>query len=497
MPSSASPAWTESGPASRFRLSAIACLLGLLLLAGCSSLSTRYARVDHSLLAGNPQQADRIIEQAEDEYGSVSRVLYRMDRGMTLHLAGRYRDSSTLLEQAEFEVEELYTRRVRTETKAFLVNDTLLPYEGEPYEQVMLNVLKALNYAVMGQWDDALVEARRIDQRLNLLADLAGDKDTYRDDAFARYLTGILYESTGDLNNAFIAYRKAYDRYQSALPWARVQPPPMLRADLLRTSEALGLTQEHEEYKQAFPGQSWEPAEKLRQFAQIVVIGYNGRAPHKEDQFIDLPISLDALRLVLMTKGALGRSNQDTRGAETLLYGLSGHVVRVALPKLVPHKTAIAYEEVTASGASGDFFARTELTQDIGALAAKNLNDRYAQIVRKAVARGAVKYALAEGAGRGARMVASGQGNQNVGPLVGLLVGALAHALAIGTEEADKRSWRTLPDEIQIARLWVPPGSYQVRVRPVNRSGTAARGPVQSVTLQAGETRLLTEQALP
>lgn len=497
MSSSASPAWTVSGPASRFRLSATACLLGLLLVTGCTSPSNRYMRVDHSLLAGNPRQADQIIEQAEDEYGTVSRVLYRMDRGMTLHLAGRYQDSNALLDQAESEVEELYTRRVRTEAKAFLVNDTLLPYEGEPYEQVMLNILKALNYAVMGQWNDALVEARRIDQRLNLLANQAGDKDTYRDDAFARYLTGILYESTGDLNNAFIAYRKAYDRYQSAQPWARVQPPSMLRTDLLRTSEALGLTQEHEEYKQAFPGLSWDPAQKLREFAQIVVIGYNGRAPHKEDQFIDLPISLDALRLVLMTKGALGRSNQDTRGAETLLYGLSGRVVRVALPKLVPHKTGIAHEEVTAAGAGGDYFAKTELMQDISALAAKNLNDRYAQIVRKAVARGAIKYALAEGVGRGARMAASSQGNQSFGPLIGLLVGGLAHALAIGTEESDKRSWRTMPDEIQIARLWVPPGSYQVRVRPVNRSGTPAHGVVQSVILQAGETRLLTEQALP
>lgn len=94
-------------------------------------------------------------------------------------------------------------------------------------------------------------------------------------------------------------------------------------------------------------------------------------------------------------------------------------------------------------------------------------------------------------------MAASSQGNQSFGPLIGLLVGGLAHALAIGTEESDKRSWRTMPDEIQIARLWVPPGSYQVRVRPVNRSGTPAHGVVQSVILQAGETRLLTEQALP
>lgn len=497
MPSSASPAWTVSGPASRFRLSTIHCLLGLVLLSGCSSLSSRYQQVDRSLMAGNPTRADQIIEQAESEYGATSRVLYRMDRGMTLHLTGRYQDSTALLEQAESEVEGLYTRRVRTEAKAFLVNDTLLPYEGEPYEQVMLNVLKALNYAMTGQWEDALVEARRIDQRLNLLADQAGDKDTYRDDAFARYLTGILYESTGDLNNAFIAYRKAYDRYQAALPWARVQPPPMLRADLLRTSEALPLIQEHDEYKQTFAGVTWESAETLKQFAQIVVISYNGRAPRLEDQFIDLPISLDALRLVLMTKGALGRSNQDTRGAETVLYGLSGRVVRVALPKLVPHKTAVAYEEVTVAGATETYSVKTELTQDISALAAKTLNDRYGQIVRKAVARGAVKYALAEGVGRGAQMAASGQGNQNFGPLIGLLVGGLAHALAIGTEESDKRSWRTLPDEIQVARLWVPPGTYELRVRPIHRGGSIGREMVRSVTLHTGETRLFTELAMP
>ena len=35
----------------------------------------------------------------------------------------------------------------------------------------------------------------------------------------------------------------------------------------------------------------------LRQLAQVVVIGYHGRAPRKEDQFLDLPISLDASAL--------------------------------------------------------------------------------------------------------------------------------------------------------------------------------------------------------
>jgi len=467
-------------------------------LTGCGSLSNRYNLVDESLRAGDAKQADQIIERAESEYGAAGRVLYQMDRGMTLHLAGQYRDSNALLEQADAEVDALYTRQVRTEAKAFLVNDTLLPYEGDPYEQVMINVVKALNYAALGAWEDALVEARRIDQRLNLLADRAGDRETYREDGFARYMTGILYEATGDLNNAFIAYRKAYEGYTHTQSWARVKPPPLLRTDLLRITEALHLTQEHQEYRDAFTGVAWEAEEKLRQLAQIVVIGYNGRAPRKEDQFLDLPISLDALRLVLITKGALGGSRPDTRGAESLLYGLNGHVVRVALPKLVPQKTGIAFEEVTVAGAADTFSARTELTQDVGALAAKSLNDRYNQLVLKAVARGAVKYAMAEGAGRGARMAASGQNNQNLGPLVGLLVGGLAHALAIGTEESDKRSWRTLPDEIHIARLWVPPGSYELRVRPVGRNNdTAGRTTVQPVILRAGETKVFTQRALP
>ena len=35
----------------------------------------------------------------------------------------------------------------------------------------------------------------------------------------------------------------------------------------------------------------------------MIVISYNGRAPRKEDQFLDVPISLDALQLVLLNRG--------------------------------------------------------------------------------------------------------------------------------------------------------------------------------------------------
>ncbi len=461
-------------------------------LEGCARSPSRYLLVEDSLRTGDTRKADLIIEQAEKQYGRTNRLLYKMDRGMTLHLAGRYEASNELLEEAEKDVEALYTRRLRTEAKAFLLNDTQLPYEGEPFEHVMINVLKLLNYARLGDWNEAMVEARRIDHRLNVLTDRARGVEAYREDAWARYITGIVYETTGDLNNAFVAYRKAYEEYRQGRPWAKAIPS-MLVTDLLRVTDALHLGTEHDEYRQAFPDQSWQPNAELQQLAQVIVISYNGRVPRKEDQFLDLPITLDALRLVLLTKGVMGPSTQDTRVMESVYYGLNGHVVRVAVPHLVPQKTHVAYGEVSLTGTSGSFSARTHAVEDLTALAKKHLTDRFPQLAVKAVARAAVKYAVAEGITHGVRAAV---GN-DYGVLVGILVGGLARGLAIASEEADKRSWQTLPDEIQVARLWVPPGTYELRMHSVAKGGgRIGSDSVRAVMLQAGETRLFTERIL-
>ena len=297
---------------------------------------------------------------------------------MTLQLSGDYQQSNAVLEEAEEEVDRLYTRKIRTETLAFMTNDTALPYEGDPYEQVMINVLKALNYAVLGQWQDALVEARRIDHRLNVLSDRTKEKDAYRDDGFARYLSGILYESTGDVNNAFIAYRKAYETFDATRAWSHTAVPSQLREDLLRTAEALHFTQELAEYRRLFPDTKWETSQSLQPLAQVVVISYNGRAPRKEDQFLDLPISLNALQLVLLNRGILQPNRQSNRGMDTVLYGLNGRVVRVALPRLVQQKTQVPVDTVSLIQDDNGMpvTLNTELAHNVTAMADKALAER-------------------------------------------------------------------------------------------------------------------------
>jgi hypothetical protein len=456
---------------------------------GCGSLGSHYLLVDKSLLANDYRQADAIIQKAEEDYGAKSRVLYGMDRGMTLQLAGEYEQSNAVLEKAEDEVERLYTRSIRTESFAFMTNDNNLPFEGEPYEQVMINVLKALNYASLNRWQDALVEARRIDHRLNVLTDRTKDKAAYRDDGFARYLSGILYESTGDLNNAFIAYRKAYETFDASRAWSHTGVPSQLRADLLRTANALGLKQEFSEYQHEFPDTVWKSVEEQQHLAQVIVISYNGRAPRKEDQFLDLPVSTDALALVLVNRGLSSGNSPQHRAADSVLYGLNGRVVRVALPKIVPQKTQVPVDTLSLTAEQGQqVIVRTELAQNVTALADKALSERIAGIAVKAVARAAFKYSVAEGATRGAQQSVRG----DAAPWVGLAVGLLTKGFAVASEESDKRSWRTLPDEIHLARTWVSPGTYRV--------GTAANGTTssstQTLSLRAGETSIVIQRVM-
>ena len=496
----------------------LSALLALLLLAGCGPSVNRYLLIETSLRAHDPKGADVILQQLEKEYGEKNLVLYGMDRGMILQLAGDYQQSNAVLEGAEEELDRLYTSKIRTETLAFLTNDTALPYVGEPYEQVLLNVLKALNYAQLGEWQGALVESRRIDHRLNVLSDQASAANAYRDDGFARYLSGIFYESTGDVNNAFIAYRNAYKIFQTTRGWSQVAVPSQLRIDLLRTAEALQFTQDLATYQQAFPETKWETQEVLQPLAHVVVISYNGLAPFKEDQFFDLPISLDALQLMRLNrqrkasaldakkttanntqisraKGQKQRSQQIEDSVEDrVLDGLGGQVVRVALPRLVSQKTLVPIDPVSLIGENGvRVTVNMELAHDGTALAEKALSERMASITVKALSRAATKLALAEIAALGAQAAAG----KDAGPLVGLLVGGLAKALARASEKADKRSWQTLPDEIHLARVWVPAGSYQVQSQPAGSNDPLRPQTMRTLSLRPGETTVLIQRVIP
>ena len=416
-----------------------------------------------------------------------------MDLGMLQHLAGQYQQSNRSLSAAEDLTEALYTRRVSAEIEAFFTTDTTLPYEGEDFEKVMLNVLMALNYVQLGLWDDALVEARKVDHKLSVLNDRAGGKLAYSKDPFARYLSGVLYEAAGDLTNALVAYRLSRDAFEQAATQYGTPMPDLLRRDLLRLSDSLGLTTEHEEYRRLYPDTVWQAPGAAGNSAELVFVAYEGRAPLKRDLFIDVPFSFDALAIVLATKGLLRPQYRDHRAAESVLYGLTGHVIRLAVPKFVPRRSAINQTEAIVTDGAAQHAASLVLMEDVTAIAVKDLDERVVRTTAKAVARAAWKYALAEGVRIGVTRAVGRDG----GALAGAIAGALARTVAIASEEADKRSWATLPDRILLGRFMVSPGTYEVTFRYQGRAGEVLESQtVPGVTLEAGRKRFIITRIL-
>lgn len=457
---------------------------------GCSHDLARYERVERSLIEGQPEQADRIIEQAQEEYASQDRLLYLLDRGMTLHLAGRYRDSIAHLEEAERVLDRLYTKHVRDEVRALLVNDRQLPYEGELYEHVMVHIVKALDYVLVGEIDEALVEARKIDHRLNVLADSV-DPEAYHEDPFARYFTGLLYEAAGDLSNAYVAYRKAEQAYRMARPWLKLPVPLLLKQDLLWITKTLGLEDAYAVYRERYPDVDERPS--VNNGASLVLVCLAGRAPDKEEQIVDIPLSLKALQLVVLANTVGTRRSVRARKGEAVLYGLHGHIVRVALPRYAVRPSRVAWSRIHARSREREYEVRTIRVHDLGATAKKNLDDRYPTILARTAARAAIKMGMAEGVGYGVQAASHDASDR----WIGALVTTILRIVALTTEDADTRNWRLLPGEIQVARLWVPAGSYEIQVESVDRAGRRVDGiRTVEITMAPGETRFLTHRVI-
>ena len=187
-------------------------------LSSCASVMKVQPQVGRLTASGRYGQALGILDRQQAVYGKNNQLLFLLEKGMVLHRNGQYQESVAVFEEAKSLWEELYTASLSKITASWVVNDYALPYRGEDFERIMMNIFQALNFAALGDFESALVEARDVDSKLEVINGQysPGQKNVYREDAFARLLAGILYESAGsyaDRNDAFISYEKAYEAY--------------------------------------------------------------------------------------------------------------------------------------------------------------------------------------------------------------------------------------------------------------------------------------------
>jgi uncharacterized protein len=125
-------------------------------------------------------------------------------------------------------------------------------------------------------------------------------------------------------------------------------------------------------------------------------------------------------------------------------------LIRVALPVYRPRAVQVTQARLRV----GDQIVRLDLVEDVTALAIKSLESHMAAVTASAVARAAVKYRMAKEAEK-----------RDAG------VGLLVNLAGVISEQADTRSWSSLPAQIQLGRVSLAPGTYKAQLELLDNSG--------------------------
>ena len=310
--------------------------------ASCAMAPNVQPRVNSLVVAQQLDMASATLGDNPALYGKNSELLYWLDRGMVDQSAGRYSDSIRAFAQAQQKFDELYTRSITKLASAWALNDYAAPYRGEDYEYTLVNIFQAINYVMIGDYNEALVEARDMDSKLNLINSMYEGKNVYKEDAFGRFFMGILYEVNGtpaDLNDAFISYVRAYEDYtkKDGVNFG-VQAPDLLKENLLTLAQFMG-NEQYTHYRAQFPDAQLLTLDDKNKKAEVYLIEYTGFSPVKVSGVVPIPF--------------------DPR-----------HVTQIAFPKFVSRYSEIVSSEFSAARTDQLVFVQpTFIGQDIAAIA--------------------------------------------------------------------------------------------------------------------------------
>jgi uncharacterized protein len=421
-----------------------------------------YVKIRANLVTHNYEAAAKFIDESKKDIykDEDNRLLYMMDRGMVLSLAKKYQESNQILEEAKQTAEDLWTESISANAAAFLTTDNSIPYQGEDFEKVTIHFIAAMNFIGMGDYAGARVEARQITNKLELYnSKYEEGQNVYKDDAFSRWLAGKLAATAGQegLNDAWIDYKKALEVYETdyAQRYA-TGVPQLLVQDALYALEALGdsFKPEYDALRAKWPAIAYKTPAEAKEMGEIVFIHMNGEAPYKVDKFWDAQA-----------------------GDEW---------IRIAYPEFVakPHRILSSSMSV-----GGQPVGSTELTQPLTAIAMQNLNDKMGRIQAKAIARAVTKYIAAKATQAAGNAVADQ--NATLGAAM-WLAGAIFQTASNVAEEADKRSWITLPGDIYVGRAYVTPGTVALDIEFKDGSGMVVDRTTLNAEVKAGETKFVT-----
>ncbi|MBN8535421.1 MAG: hypothetical protein J0M15_00085 [Deltaproteobacteria bacterium] len=257
------------------------CFLQLMLLTlGCATYQNKVEKARQFLGANQFESAQsHLLPLAQEESGD--QLVYLLDYATTLQISGQYKESNKFFFKAEKLAEEQDYHSVSRVTGSFLLNEEMKQYKGDTFERIFINAYLAMNYLELGDLDSALVETRRINDKYKLLR--SEEKKSFELNSFAKYLSAMIWEADKKYDDAFIAYKEAYE----------IDPHiETIKEDLVRISKKAQRLDEYKRYKSEFLLNNEAQDGHDKEKAELIVIYQQGWGPRKRYNSYDVKFSI-------------------------------------------------------------------------------------------------------------------------------------------------------------------------------------------------------------
>lgn len=202
-----------------------ALLLSCAGFSGSVADSQSFAAIDSAVYNGGYDEAIETLETDKAGlYNEKALILYKLDSGLLNHYAENYGDSIGHLQEAERLIEDAYTKSISQRETAGFGGENILDYESEDFEDIYINVFNALNYYHQNQLEDAIVEIRRMNNKLDFFqtkyrassreeraqvergGNAAYVSSKFSNSALGRYLGVLFHRANGNQDSVRIDY---------------------------------------------------------------------------------------------------------------------------------------------------------------------------------------------------------------------------------------------------------------------------------------------------
>lgn len=428
------------------RLTGSIAILFICVSCGAYVLDNAQADLRSSFATGDYNTTAQLINTFEKDkvYKSKDEVLLYLEQGTVNHFAGNYHQSSNYFSYAEDKIDDLYTKSVSRAIRSFVVNDNTLAYDGEDYEDIYINIFKSLNYIHLNELESALVEARRVAYKLELLntkynglieslskADTTStDKDKWKtgksnvqNSALGHYLSAVLFAKTNKPDDARIEHSHLLKAYQEQPSVYSFEAP---------ASERLNIITNPDEYN-------------------VLISAFSGRAPIK--------------------------NQNDFR----FYHEESDNYLKLSLPTLQVYNTTVRSIEVVVN--ASDVY-QIPLIEEMD-LVAKDVYKVKEPII---YARSMVRAFLKAMASNKLKTSATKEDET-----LGMLVNAFGKIAQETTEKADLRSWQTMPGKAYADVIKLPAGEHAIKINYYNNNGALLYSQNQTLSISGNENLKLIE----